>query len=319
MKRGVSGLNMLVAVDKPEGMTSHDVVNRARRVFGERRVGHAGTLDPAATGVLLLGVGQGTRLMGLLTADKKSYLASICFGTQTSTDDAEGSVVRTAPIDDRICDEDYARSLLRTMLGEQMQTPPAFSAISVDGTRAYARARAGEEVELAPRKVTIYDASLVSIERDGDRVLWNCAFCVSKGTYVRAMARDLGIEANSAAHLSRLRRTSSGPITLRDCIDLMSLEGADRDQLQKVALDPVRALGLPVRQLTQRELGRVRNGNHLALTDQTLDEGALVSMVCDDMLWGVWKNQKGRLRPNVNFPQGISGVGAGDSSLRIRS
>ncbi|MDO4796659.1 MAG: tRNA pseudouridine(55) synthase TruB [Coriobacteriales bacterium] len=306
----MSGLNMLIAVDKPQGMTSHDVVNRARRALGERRVGHAGTLDPAATGVLLLGVGQGTRLMGHLTADQKSYIATIEFGTQTTTDDAEGEVVRQMPAGEELAREEYARELLTGLRGEQMQVPPAYSAISVDGRRAYARARAGEAVDLPARAITVYDADLLSIQVDDATVRWDCAFRVSKGTYVRALARDIGLEAQNAAHLCQLRRTASGPITLRDCISLDVLEELGGQDATQAALDPVRALGLPVRPLAAKELRRVKSGTPIMLGDMDACNGASVCMVAEDKLWGIWRRSGNRLSPHVNFPQGICGVRA---------
>ncbi len=308
MKRGTSGLNMLIAIDKPAGMTSHDVVNRVRRYLGERRVGHAGTLDPAATGVLLVGVGQGTRLMGLLTTDEKSYVATIAFGAETSTDDAEGEVVRTAPLDDALKEETYARRLLNGMRGRQQQVPPAYSAISVDGKRAYARARSGEKVDLPARDITIFDADLLSIECDGQGVLWNCAFRVSKGTYIRSVARDLGRMANCAAHLLRLCRTMSGIVSLRDCVSLDEVERAGADGAKALAIDPVHALGHPVRELTPRERKRVCNGSRIPLGGLDVVEGSAVTLVGDDLLWGVWKRRGDGLQPMANFPQGISGV-----------
>lgn len=148
MRRGTSGINALIAVDKPLGMTSHDVVARVRRSLAERRVGHAGTLDPDASGVLVVGVGQGTRLMGLLTSERKGYVGLVVFGSETDTDDAEGKVTRTAEVPDWAWDEHAVRERLAAIEGPCMQVPPAYSAISVNGVRSYARARAGETVEL---------------------------------------------------------------------------------------------------------------------------------------------------------------------------
>ena len=147
-RRTPSQLNMLLAVDKPVGCTSHDVVSQCRRALHERRVGHAGTLDPMASGVMVVGVGQATRLLGMLTLDTKSYVADISFGVETNTDDAEGEAVRTVPIAADLRDPAYARERLCAMLGPQMQVPPAFSAISVNGVRAYKAAREGNAVEL---------------------------------------------------------------------------------------------------------------------------------------------------------------------------
>ena len=136
-------MNGILNLYKPEGITSHDCVSKCRRLFGTRRIGHAGTLDPMASGVMVVGVGQATRLLGMLTLDTKSYVADISFGVETNTDDAEGEAVRTAPIVADLRDPAYARERLSAMLGPQMQVPPAFSAISVNGVRAYKAAREG--------------------------------------------------------------------------------------------------------------------------------------------------------------------------------
>ena len=143
MRRGPSAVNALLAVNKPVGMSSHDVVNRVRRAVGERRVGHAGTLDPAASGVLVVGIGQATKLLGLLTLDRKSYRARIEFGSQTDTDDAEGEVIERAEVPAELSDPDIAAARLAGLVGEHDQVPPAYSVVSVGGKRAYAMAREG--------------------------------------------------------------------------------------------------------------------------------------------------------------------------------
>ena len=145
-KRSQSRINLLLGIDKPSGMTSHDVVARVRRALGERRVGHAGTLDPMATGVMVLGVGQATRLLGLITLDTKSYIAEITFGTETDTDDVEGRVVREASARPELFDSAFASKAVTDVIGVQEQVPPAYSAISVNGVRSYKRARSGEDV-----------------------------------------------------------------------------------------------------------------------------------------------------------------------------
>ncbi len=205
-RRTPSQLNMLLAVDKPVGCTSHDVVSQCRRALHERRVGHAGTLDPMASGVMVVGVGQATRLLGMLTLDTKSYVADISFGVETNTDDAEGEAVRTVPVAPELRDLAYARERLAAMLGPQMQVPPAFSAISVNGVRAYKSAREGNAVDLPPRPVEVYAADLIAVGGEGDTCVWTVAFSVSKGTYIRALARDLGRACDSAAHISALLR-----------------------------------------------------------------------------------------------------------------
>lgn len=309
MRRGESGLNLLLAVDKPTGMSSHDVVNAVRHSVGERRVGHAGTLDPAATGVLVVGIGQGTRLMGLLTDNTKSYVASVRFGEETSTDDAEGEVVRTTEVPAELEQQERAQRVLASFVGEQMQVPPAYSAISVNGKRAYARARAGEEVTLEARPVSVFSADLLSIEReDNGALVWNAAFSVSKGTYIRSLARDLGRAADSAAHLCRLCRTASGLVTLRDCVRLEDLQEGGSSFARAHAIDPVRALGLPRRELTDSELSRVQHGGRLGSRGEQFGEDGRIALTQGNKLWGVWRHENGRIVPCANFPQGIEGV-----------
>lgn len=315
MRRGTSGLNLLLGIDKPAGMSSHDVVNRVRRALGERRVGHAGTLDPAATGVLVVGVGQGTRLMGLLTAERKSYLARIAFGQETDTDDAEGTVVREAEVPARVADPAFAAGVVASLVGEQDQLPPAYSAISVDGRRAYALAREGKEVELQPRHVSIYVAQLLAVVGEPGRPAWECAFEVSKGTYVRSIARDLGRELGSAAHLEALRRTASGTVTLGSCLTLEELDGLGADGVARRSIDPAAALGLARRRLSEAELADVANGRPIDAgmvaaegAVRAAEPGERVALVADGRLFGVWRVQGGRLACEANFPQGISGV-----------
>ena len=198
----------LLVVDKPAGWTSHDVVARVRRLAGTRRVGHAGTLDPMATGVLVLGVEKATRLLGHLTLHDKRYDATVAFGTTTTTDDAEGEVVAVAPTGGLT--EERVREAARALTGAIEQVPPGVSAISVDGVRSYARVRRGETVVLPPRPVTVHAFEVVSFDGASAEVRVHC----SSGTYVRALARDLGAALGVGAHLTALRRTASGPYAL---------------------------------------------------------------------------------------------------------
>lgn len=319
MRRGTSGINALIAVNKPCGMTSHDVVSRVRRAVGEKRVGHAGTLDPDASGVLVLGIGQGTRLMGLLTAERKSYIGRITFGSQTTTDDAAGDVVLSAPVPAWATDAVLAQEKLTSLLGTSEQVPPAYSAISVDGVRAYSRARAGQEVELAARPVTIYAAQLISIETDSETqgLSWVCSFEVSKGCYIRSIARDLGKLCDSAAHLSALVRTSSGTIALKDCVALEKLEQEGVSCLSDIMLDPLCALDIPGYVLGNQELADAACGKRLTFDDALLTrefaDGQLqdnkrVGLIFDKKLYGVWKLQGTSLICDTNFPVGIEGV-----------
>jgi tRNA pseudouridine55 synthase len=219
---GVSDASGLVVVDKPAGMTSHDVVARLRRILRTRRVGHAGTLDPMATGVLVCGVGRGTRLLGHLAQDSapdaKAYAATIRLGASTTTDDAEGELLSTAD-PTGVTDEAVATGIAE-LTGPIMQVPSAVSAIKVDGRRAYARVRAGEEVVLPARPVTVATFTLLARQGPDLDVVVEC----SSGTYVRALARDLGAALAVGGHLTALRRTRVGPFDLRQARTLPELE-----------------------------------------------------------------------------------------------
>lgn len=314
MSRGPSATNALIAVNKPLGLSSHDVVNRVRRAVGERHVGHAGTLDPAASGVLVVGIGQATKLLGMLTLDRKGYVARIEFGSATDTDDAEGEVTKTAPVPPELSDPAFAAEALRGLLGEQDQVPPAYSAISVNGRRAYAMARDGQRVELAPRRVTVHDAALVSVE-PGEKCVWTCAFDVSKGTYVRSLARDLGERMGTCAHLCGLVRTSAGAVRLADCLTLDELAEGGASLAARRCLDPAALLGLPRRDLALEELADVSCGRRIGLGE--VADGACrreprpeerVALVFDGALAGIWERRGTGLACQTNFPQAIEGV-----------
>jgi tRNA pseudouridine55 synthase len=198
----------LVVVDKPAGITSHDVVARVRRLAGTRKVGHAGTLDPMATGVLVLGVNRATRLLGHLMLTEKAYDATIRLGATTTTDDAEGEVLATAATD--ALDEPAIRRTLASFVGEIDQVPTSVSAIKVDGRRAYQRVREGEDVELEPRRVTVHELTVHEVSGPDVRISLRC----SSGTYVRAIARDAGAALGVGGHLTELRRTAVGEFGL---------------------------------------------------------------------------------------------------------
>ena len=197
-------------VDKAPGMTSHDVVARARRRFGTRKVGHAGTLDPDATGVLILGIGRATRLLQFLTGMGKSYEAEIRFGVETSTLDASGEV--TATHDMGPLDSEEVRRAAAGFLGDIEQIPPMVSAVKIDGRRLHELAREGKEVDRPPRSVRVDRFDVTPLDVDGGR--WRAAIDCSSGTYVRTLAADLGTELGGGAHVVSLRRTAVGPFTL---------------------------------------------------------------------------------------------------------
>ncbi|WP_246272188.1 tRNA pseudouridine(55) synthase TruB [Amycolatopsis acididurans] len=206
-------------------MTSHDVVARVRRIMGTRKVGHAGTLDPMATGVLVLGIERATKLLGHLALDRKTYLATLCLGASTSTDDVEGEPLSTADpaAVAAVSDEDIAGGIA-ALTGEIDQVPSAVSAVKVAGKRAYARVRAGEDVALPPRKVSVYRFDLLATRREKDRIELDAVIECSSGTYVRALARDLGAATGIGGHLAALRRTTVGPFTLAVARTLEQLE-----------------------------------------------------------------------------------------------
>ena len=251
----------LVVVDKPGGMTSHDVVARVRRLAGTRKVGHAGTLDPMATGVLVLGVNRATRLLGHLMLTEKSYDATIRLGVTTTTDDAEGEVVSTTATDD--LDEAEVRRVLAGFVGEIDQVPSAVSAIKVGGKRAYQRVREGEQVELQSRRVTIHALTVLEVSGPDVRISVRC----SSGTYIRAIARDAGAGLGVGGHLTALRRTAVGEFgldrahTLDELADefaMLPIAEAARSTFDAVDLDEEqardvrfgRALRLPLSGLT---------------------------------------------------------------------
>lgn len=306
MRRGPAKVNRIIALDKPLGMTSHDVVARVRRVVGERRVGHAGTLDPAATGVLVVGIGQATRLLGHLALDRKGYDARILFGSETTTEDVEGEVTRTAPVPDELRDETYARAALARMVGPQSQVPPAYSAISVRGRRAYDVARSGGHVDLAPRPIEVFEAALLGID-ESRGIAWDVHLEVSKGTYVRSLARDLGRSVGSAAHLAGLRRTSAGMVTLSQCLPLSALEVGGASALDACTVDPLTALGMVRRALTDEEARAASYGQELAASADAVS-GEACALVHGGLLVGLAEVEGGRLHPRLNFPQGIEGV-----------
>lgn len=239
-KRSSSGLSLVVGVDKPAGMTSHDVVDRCRRIYGERRVGHTGTLDPDATGALAICIGPATRLDQYLTGHDKEYEFTIVFGSSTDTDDAHGHVLRHATVPDEAYDPFFAQSFVESLVGDHLQMPPAYSAIKVNGTKSYDAARKGNIIELSPREITIYSANLIGMQADGTEApVWQVRASVSAGTYIRSIARDVGAALDTCAHVGDLRRVRAGRLRISDCVSLDALQNDPFASL----LDPVKLLG----------------------------------------------------------------------------
>lgn len=228
----------ILVIDKPAGWTSHDVVARARRLLGERHIGHAGILDPAATGVLPLAVGDATKVVEYLSDASKTYLAEITLGVETDSYDGDGRVLHVEPID-RVTPEEIEHGL-STLRGEIDQVPPMHSALKVGGQRLYELARRGEEIERKPRRVMISECSLLDWQSPVATVLIDC----SKGTYVRSIARDLGQWLGVGAFLSNLIRLRTGPFRLEDAWTLTELAEVDLEaEWQTIAVHPDSVLG----------------------------------------------------------------------------
>ncbi|MCB9752750.1 MAG: tRNA pseudouridine(55) synthase TruB [Myxococcales bacterium] len=262
---GVAPFGVLL-LDKPEGPTSHDLVGWARWGLGVRQVGHCGTLDPAASGLLIVCVGTATRFVPFLTGVDKTYEARFVLGVSTDSADREGSVLERAPVDDAV----VARvpAALDSLHGELQLAPPAFSAVKIDGQRAHRLARRGEAVELEPRPMTVHACSLTSIRRDESTVVMDATIEVSKGTYIRSLAVELGARLGVPAHLGGLRRVACGDLSLRGAAPVVRVEasqedgrwrchaGSDRareaaaDALRAGLLDPADVLPVPVVELT---------------------------------------------------------------------
>jgi tRNA pseudouridine55 synthase len=244
----------LVIVDKPADWTSHDVVGKLRKLAGTRRVGHAGTLDPMATGVLVLGVGRATRLLGHLALATKVYEGTIRLGASTLTDDALGEII--AESDPSGVTDEALRDAMAEFTGKIQQVPSAVSAIKKDGVRSYARVRAGERVELDARPVTVHRFEALEVRRHGRSVDLDVVVECSSGTYVRALARDLGAALGVGGHLTALRRTRVGPYRLADARTLEQLAG----EMTVVPLADAAAAAFPRLDVDEQTAERVVHG-----------------------------------------------------------
>lgn len=334
MIRGASGLSLVVGVNKPQGMSSHDVVNRVRKIFGERRVGHTGTLDPMAQGVLPICVGPATRLDNYLVGHDKTYRARIAFGVSTTTEDACGDVVLTEQVfPHELANADFACQVLERFTGTFNQLPPAYSAIKVVGKKACDEARRGTVIQLEPREVTVSKAELLGVgtEFGFERELpyWDVLFEVSKGTYIRSLARDIGIALALPSHLSSLVRTQVGSLYLEDCVSLEALEAYGIS----AALDPIPLLGCRMFFARDSLAQRIECGNQLRPDDvevytmpsaqrrdacacttgvrkscMPLADGELLAAVKDNALKALYRynEQKGILEASCVFQIGVT-------------
>ena len=278
-----AGPDGLLLVDKPSGMTSHDVVDAERRHLGTRKIGHAGTLDPMATGLLVLGVGRATRLLRYLGDLPKTYEGSGRLGEETDTLDAEGAVLRTRPVTSTR--EDLERTCA-SLLGETMQAPPAYSAIKVGGRKLYEAARAGERLEAPPRPVRVDAFEVTEFTPPAFDFVVTC----SGGTYVRVLMADVGTTLGCGAHLSRLRRTAIGPFSVADA----RLPGEGQPL-------PVEAA---VRHLPRVDLGaeEARAASHGSILGPTGTTGPHAVFGPDGRLIGVYRDDGAKARPEVVLP-----------------
>jgi tRNA pseudouridine55 synthase len=284
----------LLVIDKPTGPTSHDIVNIVRRGTQIRKVGHTGTLDPYASGVLLILLGSVTRLAEYLLEVDKEYLATIRFGSATSTYDAAGRVTATRPFTFR---EETLEAKLATFVGERLQVPPVYSAIKVGGRKAYELARRGEHVEMAPRKVNIYDLSLLRWESPNAVVRVRC----SRGTYIRSIAHDVGQAMGSHAHLVSLRRIRLGPFSVERATPLEELKRRFLESTwEKVAMPASTVLeGWATVNLTAEETEKIRNGIAIPAPEGATGraraiapDGELMAVVEADTAAGTWHPKK---------------------------
>lgn len=292
IKNVVSGV---LVIDKPIGLTSHDVVQIIRRGTGIRRAGHTGTLDPRASGVLVVLIGPAVRLSEYVSASDKRYQATIRLGSSTNTYDAEGMVTSHAPVDH--ITEDKFNEILQTFVGEIEQVPPPYSAVKVKGKRAYEIAREGESIDLEPRKIQVY--SLDILEWAPPEVVID-VYC-SSGTYVRSLANDLGKALGTGAYLIGLRRTKSGRFTLRDAVPLRKLKEAfDAGDWYKFLIPAADALGdWPMVELDADQVELVRHGHRVpAETGSTgwargiSQQGDLVALLELDEETNEWQPRK---------------------------
>jgi tRNA pseudouridine55 synthase len=287
----------LVVVDKPSGITSHDVVARIRRLAGTRRVGHAGTLDPMATGVLVIGVEKATRLLGHLTLAEKEYTATIRLGQATDTDDADGEII--AQTSAAGVTREAVEAGAAVLTGEIEQVPPGYSAIKVAGKRAYKMAREGAAPQLAARTVTVSSFTVANVRRDGDLLDADVAVTCSSGTYVRALARDLGTALGVGGHLTALRRTRVGPYDIGQAATLEQL--ADSFTVMPLALAATRAFRHM--DLTEDDARLVAHGRRLpaSVLRSVPGTGPVAAFAPDGTLVALLTEEGGQARPLAVF------------------
>ena len=320
-RRGNTYLSGVVAIDKPEGWTSHDVIAVVRGATGEGRVGHSGTLDPMATGLMIVLVGPATRLADRIESQEKAYRATVTFGSETDTDDRMGRVTRTAAVSPELFCSEAVRSYVAALVGKGEQVPPAYSAIKVDGVRSYAAARRGEDVLLPARPYEVFRAEVVSIDEDRSSVtvdLW-----VSKGTYIRAIARDLGRTLGTAAHLSDLRRLSVGSLGIESAISIDTVRSVSSvpGGISTYFIDPVKLLRLPTVVVSDSDVadGRPVSRPGLAELNGLVAHESVAMCTVDSRLLAIYRisADEARLVPETVFPRGVLPGNLGEAVVAI--
>ena len=282
-----------LVVDKAGGMTSHDVVAVGRKALGTRKVGHAGTLDPMATGILVLGFGNGTRLLQYITDGDKSYVATVVLGASTVTDDKEGEVLKSTDAS-KVNDADIEK-VLKAMIGTIAQRPSTVSAVKVGGERAYDRVRAGETFELEARNVTITQLDILAIRHLEKTTEVDIEVTCSAGTFIRAIARDLGDELKVGGHLSSLRRTRVAGFTEKDAV---SFEDLKAQNFTALALADVARITFTPRELTLEEVQELSFGRALSENGNTVINAALSP---DNRLIALLKDEGDKAKPIAVF------------------
>lgn len=301
-KRGSTNLSFVVGIDKPSGMSSHDVIARMRRITGERRIGHLGTLDPEAHGVLLVCVGPATRLDAYLAHHEKTYEFELMLGAATTTDDAEGELLSAHTLDasmrERLSDADVIEQTLASFRGDISQVPPQFSAIKVNGKRSYAAARSGDQVALSARSVHISELKCLDVQTGvhdefnaDERMLWHLRARVSGGTYIRSIARDIGDMLGVGGYVRDLYRSALGVVCASECYTLDAFEAAfnawreghcsgehTSGSSDLHLIDPTVLLNAPVIHLSDRLFEKVSHGAYLTLWD-------LSDVISDEKTW----------------------------------
>lgn len=303
-----SHVHALVGIDKPTDMSSNAVLGRLKYLCHEKKAGHGGTLDPLATGVMVVGLGAATKLLHYALADEKAYEVVLKLGFETDTDDAEGQVISESPVDSSCFDQMWLNQLLMSFRGGIEQVPPVYSAIHVDGKRAYDLARQGREVTLASRAVEIFSLEIVACSPEAQTLTLRAQ--VSKGTYIRSLVRDIGKALGCGAYVQQLRRLQSGRVYLDQCMTLSEIEEASKFHTTLRVLDPRDVLNCSWCEISERELEDVRCGRALPARElygsydsTSQDHVQPIALCYHGRLAGLRKEVGCKLLPLVTFPE----------------